>query len=148
MKITAKMQQVTVKSRPSRLWPSLPAAIIWLRPTAIITKIRSTLHTVRDFGPTTFSMMPGIVTEPYFRYFSAKNSPIISMPMPLAMVYHQPEMPAVKPYSEHPVVAVPPSHWPQATQTMAKIPMPAPTKESEDFVLREARMPITMVSTK
>ena len=137
-----------MKFRPRRLWPSFPAAIIWLRPTAIMTKMSRMLHTVRDLGPTTFSMMPGMVTSPYLRYFSAKNSPIMSMPTPFAMVYHQPEMPEVKPYSEQPVVAVPPSHCPQATHTMANTPIPAPTKESEDFVFREARMPMAMVRAK
>ena len=71
----------------------MPAAIIWLRPTASMTMVRMTQLTVRAFTPKNFSMMPGTVPVSRERKSLAKNRPRKRTPMPLAMVYHQPDRP-------------------------------------------------------
>ena len=93
MKMMAKAMAEIQKGMPRRLSPSLPAAIIWLRPTASMTMVRMMQLTVRAWRPKNFSMMPGTVPVSRERKSLAKRSPRNRTPMPFAMVYHQPERP-------------------------------------------------------
>ena len=148
MKMTAKAMALIQKGMPSRLSPSLPAAIIWLRPTASMTMVRMMQLTVRACTPKNFSMMPGTVPVSRERKSLAKSRPRNRTPMPLAMVYHQPERPYRKPYSLTPVVAVPPSHSPVDAQTMAKVERATPVKAAALLVFRPERTPINTVRIK
>jgi acetyl-CoA acetyltransferase len=112
--------------RPSTLTPIVPAAIIWDTPTAIITKVSKTLDTTRASTPMNFSIIPGTVTVSRLRYSFAKNIARKATPIPLAIVYQAPDIPYKKPYSDIPVVEVPPSHSPVPAATHIKTPSPAP----------------------
>ena len=68
--------------------------------------------------------------------------------MPLPMVYHAPERPKLKPYSEQPVVAVPPSHSPAEAQTMAKTAISAPWKLSDVLLFLMLMTPMKTVRAK
>jgi hypothetical protein len=104
------------------------------------------LETVLALTPKNFSMIPGTVTEFRLRYSFAKHSARNMTPIPFAIVYHAPERPKSKPYSDTPVVAVPPSHSPVEAATMAKMPSSAPWNESEVFDLFIERTPMTTVA--